>query len=115
MSVLAAPSLEVNSFHESTSRRSPLEGHPQPKPDRLQHLIGDDDSARRQRVGSGFDEGPASVGQGVDPTLEVACLAVEDGGVAEGVGEERGALDAGEERECEVACIWPAEFTELTL
>jgi len=40
-------------------------------------------------------------------------LAAEDGGVAEGVGEEGGTLDAGEESNREVACVRPAELAEL--
>jgi hypothetical protein len=40
--------------------------------------------------------GRSLVRECVDQAFEVACLVGEDAGVAEGVGEERGALDAGE-------------------
>src|SRR5262249_53319423 len=53
--------------------------------------------------------------EGVDPAFEVASLAGEDGGVVEGVGEEGGALDAGEQGDGEVACVASAELPELTL
>ena len=47
--------------------------------------------------------------------FEVACLAGEDGGIAEGVREERGSLDAGEERYSEVAGVRSTEQAELAL
>ena len=40
----------------------------------------------------------------------MACLAGEERGVAEGVCEQSGALNAGEERDGEVACILAAEL-----
>jgi hypothetical protein len=49
----------------------------------------------------------------VDPAFEVVSLAGEDGGVAEGVREERGTLDAGEEGHGEVACVASAQLPEL--
>src|SRR5919197_719625 len=49
----------------------------------------------------------------VDPALQIAGLAGEDLGFAEGVREECGSLDAGEERVCEVARVAPAELAEL--
>ena len=51
--------------------------------------------------------------EGVDPAFEVVSLAGEDRGVAEGVGEERCALDAGEERDGEVTCVLSTELPEL--
>src|SRR5262249_14358872 len=53
--------------------------------------------------------------QRVDPAAEVASLAGQDGGVAESVREERGALDAGEQCHGEVARVASAELPELSL
>src|SRR5205085_5079326 len=51
--------------------------------------------------------------QAIDPALEVAPLAGEDGGVAEGVGEQRSALNAGEQHEREVAGVSSSQLPEL--
>src|SRR5262249_37560138 len=49
----------------------------------------------------------------VDPAFEVACLAGEEGGVAEGVREQGGALDAGEQRHGQVTSVALAELPKL--
>jgi len=51
--------------------------------------------------------------QRIDPAFEVAPLAGEDHGIAERVCEERRALDAGEQREREIAGVASAELPEL--
>ena len=72
--------------------------------------------SRELATGAGLPTDSAGLArEGVDPALEVACLAGKERGVAEGVCQQSRALDTGEQRDREVPCVPAAELTELIL